>query len=249
MKKIFLIQRLTSLHVYNQSPRLSAMEDPLFHELLLAFDPDLKDWLGIFGYHLQSTPKFSNIYISDLLFPLTTSYCWWFYKYKPLGSRRTVIGITSQPVAQDEIDEYMTKYAPSSSYGWWRWEWRWGWSWCPAGLRLAFNAWLDQLSKGEAAPSRPAVSRPPPKDAKPWGLMRRRSVGLWSLQHLGLRLVALPRVQWHHLLNLYAANCARLLWPHVTLVVDDLFFKWFLTHFFLPEGVGSNHMMPGGNMW
>ncbi|CAL1167892.1 unnamed protein product [Cladocopium goreaui] len=82
--------------------------DPLFHELLLAFDPDLKD----------------------------------------------------------EIDEYMTKYAPSSStddddgngdeddpdaqqdYA-------------------AFNAWLDQLSKGEAAPSRPAVSRPPPKDAKP----------------------------------------------------------------------------------
>jgi len=69
-------------------------------------------------------------------------------------------------VAQDEIDEYMTKYAPSSStddddgngdeddpdaqqdYA-------------------AFNAWLDQLSKGEAAPSRPAVSRPPPKDAKP----------------------------------------------------------------------------------
>ena len=77
-----------------------------------------------------------------------------------MGSRRTVIGITSQPVAQDEIDEYMTKYAPSSStddddgngdeddpdaqqdYA-------------------AFNAWLDQLSKGEAAPSRPAVSRPP----------------------------------------------------------------------------------------
>ena len=69
-------------------------------------------------------------------------------------------------MAQDEIDEYMTKYAPSSStddddgngdeddpdaqqdYA-------------------AFNAWLDQLSKGEAAPSRPAVSRPPPKDAKP----------------------------------------------------------------------------------
>lgn len=147
------------------------MEDPLFHELLLAFDPDLKDWLGIFGYHLQSTLKFSNIYISNVFYPpllqltvgdfINTSHWDLVELY--------IIGITSQPVAQDEIDEYMMKYASSSSASGMDDDDANGDEDDPDAQQdyAAFNTWLDQLSKGEAVPSRPAVSRPPPKDAKP----------------------------------------------------------------------------------
>ena len=108
---------------------------------------------------------FKNLHIRSFIH----SYYILLYQYKPLGSCGTAIEITSQPVAQDEIEDYMAKYVSSSSASGMDDDDGNGDDDDPDAQQdyAAFNAWLDQLNRGEPAPSRPAVSRPPPQDAKP----------------------------------------------------------------------------------